>query len=189
MKYLLLMILLFPFAAQAKTQSDAVCKTLTKYKKVNNVTYQPGVDVNGNAVVPADANEPPMIIESVTRVPLTVNLAQRLFHLQGTGIEMDGDFGLLEIHPDGRVLYGDQDWTSDIKAVCGIVTDDAPARPIEIREATEADIIKEAEKSYPNKVQIEKEELKAEEPKVIEKIITHRPELVPETLQGGEYRE
>ncbi len=142
--FIMLLVLAFPALAQ-EGQSEAVCKTLTQYKKVNDVTYTPGVDVRGNAVLPADVNAPVTIIENVTRVPLTVDLAERLSSLQGKGFEMQGDFGMLEIHPDGRVLYGDQDFTSDVKTLCGIAHEvkEIQGEEIQVEELQEQEIIPE----------------------------------------------
>jgi len=161
---------------------------LTKYKKINNqsATYQPGVDVNGNAVTPAnlpsDGNAPAPIFQNVTKVPLTVDLAEKIASLSGRGLEMNANFGLLSIHPDGRVTFGDDDMTSDVKTACGIAHEvkeevmvettivETPA-PMEVKPV-EATTPKEPEK----------------EPEVTTKIISNKPELVPETLQGGAYR-
>jgi len=186
MKYIVLIVLLLlPFPVLAEKQSEAVCDALTKYKKVNNqsATYQPGVDVNGNAVVGADIGAPSTIFKNVTKVPLTVDLAQRLSSLQGKGIESQANFGLLSIHPDGRVTFGDDDFTSDVKTVCGIAHE-----VVEKPEMVEAPIVEtpKAVEVKPVEPIAPKQPLK--QPEVKTKIISNKPELVPETLMGGDFR-
>lgn len=190
MKYVILtVLLLIPFSAFAEKQTEAVCDTLSKYKKINNqsATYQPGVDVNGNAVASADLNSPSTIFQNVTKVPLTVDLAQRLASLQGKGIEVKANFGqnfnMLSIHPDGRVTFGDDDFTSDVKTVCGIAHE-VVEKPV----AVEIPMIEKPKtvEMMPVEPMTTKEPLKEAEVKT--KIITNKPELIPETLQGGAFR-
>jgi len=179
---LLLTMLLFSFPVMAQGvngggDTEAVCDALTKYKKINSATYVPGVDVSGNAVVSADLNTPDTVIKNITKVPLTVNLANRLRSLQGAGLEMQSNIGMLEIHEDGRVMFNDQNLTSDVKTVCGI--------PHEVKEVAEVDPTIEKAVSQ-EETQIETQEAV---PEVTTKIITHKPELLPELLQGQAYRD
>ena len=98
----------------AANNSNAVCQTLVNHKPMAGVAYQPGVDVKGNAVVPADVNAAQFKVPDIIKVPLTIDLAKRVASLTGTGIQMDGNMGMLEIHENGKVMYNDQDWTSPV---------------------------------------------------------------------------
>jgi hypothetical protein len=178
MKFLFIIMLTFSFPVVAQGvngggETKAVCDALTKYKKINDAAYVPGVDVNGNAVVPADINNP-TIIKNITKVPLTINLANRLRSLQGAGVEMQANLGMLEIHEDGRVMLNDQDLTSDVKTVCGIA-----------HEKKEVVEVTSTEQAVPP----QETPIDPIEPEVTTKIITHKPELVPELLQGQAYRD
>ncbi len=97
------------------------CRLLPEHKADANVAYQPGVDVHGKAVVPADINSPAgsSLANQTIVVPLTVDLADRLHGQNIQGLQLDGNLGYLEIHPDGRVSHNGQDWTSQVYVLCG----------------------------------------------------------------------
>lgn len=115
--FAVLTVLLSP--APARAQDADLCRIMTAYKPPADVNYQPGVDVHGKPVVPADLNAPMPQMVDVVRIPLTVNLADRLNGSLPAGTELEGVVGMLEIHRDGRVIYNGQDLTSAAKAVCG----------------------------------------------------------------------
>lgn len=99
-------------------EKQAVCKILERNIAQNGASYQAGVDAYGRAVVPADLNAQPSQIPNVIKVPLNINLAERM-NLLVDGAELDAPFGMLEIYRDGRVLYNDQEWGSSIATLCG----------------------------------------------------------------------
>lgn len=116
------LLLVYPAQAQDKDDSDkyAVCKLLPKHTPENSVAYQPGVDVYGNPVTPADLNAAPMgDVLNVVKVPLDVNLAQNVVALSGTGLQLEAPLGMLDVYQDGRILYNGQDWTAPVLALCG----------------------------------------------------------------------
>lgn len=95
------------------------CRLLPEHKANASVAYQPGVDVHGKPVVPADLNAAPMDMgrQSVI-VPLNIDLAKRL---QGSGVQglnLESTLGFLEIQPNGRVLYNGQDLTTQVYVLC-----------------------------------------------------------------------
>lgn len=169
MRYIIpfLAIMLFPVIANAQhaDNKNAVCRTLVKHKPADNVIYQPGVDVKGKAVVPADVNQAQIKIPDVVKVPLTIDLAKRIASLTGSDVQMETNLGMLNIHSDGRVMYGDQDWTSPVMTLCGeshaIVeetiieaapapepvakTVEAPAKPVEPEKPAEPVIVEPSE--------------------------------------------
>lgn len=120
MKYFVfLLTLIIAMPAMAADNNNAVCRTLVKHKPADNVIYKGGVDVHGNAVVPADVNAAPMPTPQVVKVPLTIDLAKRVAALQGTGVQMENNMGMVEIHSDGKVMYNGQDWTEPMMTLCG----------------------------------------------------------------------
>lgn len=120
MRYILLFIGLFLFSPVANAGSqDAVCRTLVKHKPAGNVVYQPGVDVSGKEVVSAETGETKFEVPDVVKVPLTVDLAKRVYSLTGQDVLMETNLGMLDIHQDGRVMFGEEDWTEEIMTLCG----------------------------------------------------------------------
>ncbi len=112
--------LVFSTSAQAQEiANNAVCQLLKKGLTSNNVAYQPGVDAYGNAVVPADGVVNNHVAGEIVKIPLTIDLAEKVRRIQGMGAEIDAKMGMVEIHPNGKVSYNDQDWTKQVKALCG----------------------------------------------------------------------
>lgn len=105
--------------AQAQDTTNALCKILSSQTGIPSANYQPGVDVHGRPVVPADYNAPMSVSTDVVKIPLTVDLARRLSHPLTAGARMESDFGNLEIRKDGSVTYNGQDLTSQANIVCG----------------------------------------------------------------------
>lgn len=208
MKFLFLLLFL-SLPAQALEVNDPACQALERHKTINDATYRAGVDVKGNAVVPADLGvSAPAIIKNVTRIPLTVDLAERLQGLgapvQG-GLELDANFGILEIHQDGRVMLEGQDLTNNVQTLCG-----------KSHKVMSEEKIIHQEKQLPfegiqkpviktGKISVQEVEIldfPAPEPKVLmedkpvsvkpdkTKIVTDKPDLIPDEILSGEfYRE
>ena len=96
--------------------SEQDCSQLVRHVASNDATYQPGVDVNGNSVTPADLNGSGQIpAPDAITFPLTLDLADRL------GIPPGGnaDFlarpviGDVVVTSDGRVYFNGIPLTSD----------------------------------------------------------------------------
>lgn len=99
-----------------------ICKKLYVHTPSADTNYKPGVDVNGNAVAPADlpsttnfAAAPGDYIE----VPMTVDLAQRLNQPIPEGVKMEGIIGNLRLYKDGRINYNGQDVQPQADVMCG----------------------------------------------------------------------
>lgn len=126
------------YAETATKDSDlALCKLRSQHLAS---AYQPGVDVKGNAVVAADVNAAPATGLDVVRIPMTVDLAQRLGSVPA-GAEMKAATGMIEIYKDGRVTFNGQDMSEVAIVLCdgakpvqntvpASVTDNAAAVPV-----------------------------------------------------------
>lgn len=103
--------------AIAKTKID-ICKIVEAHKPQSDVAYQPGIDAYGNAVVPADLNANAFQVPSVIKVPLNIDLAERMTSMVD-GLDLEAPLGMIEIYQDGRVRYNDQDWGAPVATLCG----------------------------------------------------------------------
>lgn len=75
----LLSLLAGPALAETVTISTADCRRLAAHAPRADVTYQPGVDVRGKPVVPADLGGGSSVqIPDVIDIPITVDVAKRL---------------------------------------------------------------------------------------------------------------
>jgi hypothetical protein len=98
-------------SAAAPAVDPLVCQALTKHTPEANVAYQPGVDVQGKAVAPADlASSNPLQMPSTINFPLTISLAKALkldptqypYNQLGSGTE--ASLGMITVEAD-RVSF------------------------------------------------------------------------------------
>lgn len=82
-------------------------------------TYHAGMDVNGNAVAPADVNPIADAAPDYTEVPMTIDLAKRM-GVAPVGAEMQMPVANLKLYKDGRVEYNGQDISSNAATLCGL---------------------------------------------------------------------
>lgn len=123
-----LILLLLPFAVARAQDQSALCALMPAHKPSAGVEYQPGVDVYGRPVAPADMNAPAtQMVPDVVRVPLTIDLAQRFGGALPTGTQLETQMGMIEIHRNGRVTYNGHDLTTAAQKVCNGAT--IPASP------------------------------------------------------------
>lgn len=86
------------------------CDSLVEHVPDAGVAYQPGVDVHGNPVVPADLN-PPIAIPEVFLIPLELDLYDT-FGLPDDPTLLEGDVLLGTVRLEGdRVTYNGQELT------------------------------------------------------------------------------
>jgi len=115
MKYLRKIMLLVVFLVPAHavvTINEADCDRLVAHVVSPDVAYTPGVDVNGQAVAPADLNGSANIqMPDVISIPVTIDLATSL------GIQTPflarPTIGEVQVTRDGRVTFNGQPITSD----------------------------------------------------------------------------
>jgi hypothetical protein len=118
-------------AAEAKDATDGkseelavekmICQQLYVHKPSDDVAYKPGVDVDGNAVTPADlpTDAAQIGVSDYIEVPLTVDLAQRLNQPVPEGVKLEGGVGNLRLHKNGQISYNGQDILPQASAMCG----------------------------------------------------------------------
>lgn len=106
-------------AAHAQLPVPVECQLLPVHTEGADVAFKPGVDVRGKPVVPADLNAPTMDLPKTIVIPLSVDMAGKLQASNVEGLKLDAPLGMVEIHPNGRVVYNDQDLTPNIYALCG----------------------------------------------------------------------
>ncbi len=119
-KFLCICLLLIVFSIPAYAQNQAAfCKLWFTHKAAQSVAYQPGVDVHGNPVVPADlgATIAAPILDKIT-LPVTIDLAQQLNQPLPAGAELDAPVGIIDIYTNGKVVYNGQDLTDETYSVC-----------------------------------------------------------------------
>jgi hypothetical protein len=76
MRLFLVLLSLF-LAAPAEAEAPlpaAFCQKLVKHVPSADVAYQPGIDVYGKPVVPADLTPPPAIVPDKIAIPLSLDL-------------------------------------------------------------------------------------------------------------------
>ena len=113
--------MLFSTAAFAQEAFPPECRVVEHYKPSADANYQPGVDVHGKPVVPADVNAaPPMGLDGQQTVviPLSIDMAKRLQGQNIEGLDMTSTLGFIEVGPGGRVTYNGQDLTRQVHVLC-----------------------------------------------------------------------
>jgi len=115
-KIMILMILLLPIhaalAQSVVTINAADCDRLVAHVAAPDVAYTPGVDVNGQAVAPADLNGAPDIqMPDVITIPVTIDLATRLGI--PTSFLARPTVGEVQVSRDGRASFNGEPLTSD----------------------------------------------------------------------------
>ena len=120
MKYLFVFIVLLSFwkvistagAQSTVTINEADCSRLVTHMSSSDVSYTPGVDVHGNAVVPADLNAQTQIkVPDVISIPVTIDLASNLGVT--TRFLARSTVGEVKVSSDGRVTFNGQPINSD----------------------------------------------------------------------------
>lgn len=95
----------------AMAQPDVMCSIKS--------SYQGGVSVDGKAVAPADVPAPAM---PTVRIPLTVDLAQRMNEILPEGMKLETQTGMVEIQNGGRVLFNGKDMTGPANVLCSNIS-------------------------------------------------------------------
>jgi hypothetical protein len=90
---------------------EAACARMVEHVPDADVTYQPGVDVHGNAVAPADLNPVQVVPPNVFWIPLDIDLADR-FGIPPDPKLFEGKIIIGTVRVEGnRVTYDGQELT------------------------------------------------------------------------------
>ena len=200
MRKLLVLLCLIPLSAMAQEGVPPECRVLKEHVPDAGVAYQPGVDVYGKPVVPADINADPMGLNGQSIViPLSIDMAKRLQGQNIPGLDMTSTLGFIEVAPNGRVTYNGQDLTGQVHMLCDQKPQEtaAPADGQTPPDAVEYAPVKKKPKGAPvpkpvtpNYPSVETPALKAPAPKAEPKKEPAQGEPIPgELIQGGDYRE
>ena len=106
----LLVLVLYPCLGQAQevTVAPALCQRMAVHVPDDDVTWRPGIGADGRHVVPADLssggqNMAQAIIDAPIRIPLTVDLAERL-GIDDRGVSLDAPLGEISM-VDGQMMF------------------------------------------------------------------------------------
>jgi hypothetical protein len=104
-----------PAFAQTITITREGCAALQQYVPAPDVDYRPGVDVDGNAVAPADLNGSPQIkIPDEIAIAITVLLQRKLgIPANPADYKPEAYIGTVVVKPDGRVYFNNQPLQDD----------------------------------------------------------------------------
>lgn len=107
-------------AAPQQQVDPRLCQALVQYTPSADVAYQPGVDVQGKPVAPADlpGGSPAMAVPDKINIPLTMNMA-KLLNLNTTGFPnsalgagTEAQLGTITVEGN-KVSFNGQALTSD----------------------------------------------------------------------------
>jgi len=117
------------------TISKADCAYLTTHYPADNVAFEPGRDVRGKAVAPADldgGNE--LILPDAVVIPIEVSLFEN-FGIPADGLSFQGDIYVGEVIVDvasGRATFNGQplenETEAELAALCQRIARDAAAK-------------------------------------------------------------
>ena len=123
----LLLVAVSQVAVAQDVSLSMLCRILPAYQKLAGVDYQPGVDVHGKPVVPADLDAPLQAGMGPVEIPIEIDLAQRFqLHLPA-GAELKPSVAALTIYPDGYVEYNGRNVSAQAQALCQS-TPEAPVK-------------------------------------------------------------
>ncbi len=120
-----LLLTAFPAAAQGGyvTLSEADCAHLARHYPAGDVAYQPGRDVRGKPVVPADlgsgsGGQGGLILPDAVIIPIEVDLFER-YGIPADGTSFKGELFIGEVVVDvasGQAIFNGQPLGSDAEA-------------------------------------------------------------------------
>ncbi|MFQ5467773.1 MAG: hypothetical protein ACE5DS_06510 [Kiloniellaceae bacterium] len=104
--------------AVSVTIARADCLRLTAHMPAPDVAYQPGVDVQGRPVVPADLGRSPAVrLPDVIELDIEVDLQDRFgFPANRDLFEADAQIGIVRLFPDGRATLNGQPLQDETQA-------------------------------------------------------------------------
>ncbi len=142
MTFFFLLLLSTPAFAAAPVLDPAFCQALVKHVPDADVNYQPGVDVHGDPVVPADLPDSPRLeLPKTISIPLTADLF-KILHFStdkypfNTMPQNDINLGTLTAEGN-RVLFNGQPLTSDqqddLAVLCMKLRENTATKPLNLK--------------------------------------------------------
>lgn len=118
----LFVIFSMPAMAQTVVLDDAACRAIVQHQPADDVTYQPGVDVNGKPVVEADLDASPIQLPETISFDITVDVMKYAGIAPPKGVEGQAVIGRVDINKDGRMYFNGQPMEgqsqSALRALC-----------------------------------------------------------------------
>ncbi len=123
MRLLVLVALFFlPISSMAAdaVPLEVVCQVRANYipDEKRGAEYQPGVDVNGNLVAPADLNQSVNVDVKAIDIPIQFEILDEFDVDVPEGVDLDFDAANIRIYQDGRVEFNGQDLTQEFVTLC-----------------------------------------------------------------------
>ena len=116
--FLICFMIVLPFQSVSAEDIHTLCRKIANHKPKPGVHYQPGVDVKGNAVAPADLNSNFNFKAKPIVIPIKIDLLERFEIDLPQGFELEPEVANFTIHPDGRVEYNGEEVTQRAGLVC-----------------------------------------------------------------------
>lgn len=164
-------------AMPAMANPSVLCSVRANYEAAGSgAAYQPGVDVDGKAVAPADTAAPVNVVPQTLRIPLTVDLAQRLNEVLPDTAKLETEVGVVEVRQDGHVIINGKDLTGPATAMCNTIEKQKEAA-LKTKDAPK-------KKAVVKPVEPEVTEPVIEEPTAVETPVVEEPkvEAAPEAV-------
>ncbi len=121
---LLFLVLAMPALAQDIVIEEDYCQYLTEYQPTADVEYQPGIDVNGNAVVPADIGGAQIVAAEVIEFNIAVDVAEYIGLPTQPGIENFANVGTIQVVNNQLFFNGEPLKTDSEKALLALCQTD-----------------------------------------------------------------
>lgn len=107
---------MFLSATAYAQSSEPLCQFWNAHK-TPSVAYQPGVDVHGKSVAPADINAPSLLPSRVT-FPVSVDMAKAFNIPAPEGMKPEAGMGMIDAYTDGRIMYNGKDLSAQAQTAC-----------------------------------------------------------------------
>lgn len=127
-RFFIPLFVLFSMPAMAQTVviDDAACQTIVQHQPADDVTYQPGVDAEGNPVVGADLHTSPIQLPDTISFDITVDVMKYAGIAPPKGVEGQAVIGRVDVAKDGRMYFNGQPMEGQSEAALRALCKDKP---------------------------------------------------------------
>lgn len=126
-----------PAAAQTITLEDSACQAMVQHQPADDVTYQPGVDVEGRPVVEADLNPSPIQLPETVSFDITFDVMKYAGIAPPKGVEGQAVIGRVDVARDGKMYFNGQPMEdpaeASLRALCAEKADNTGASQSPVR--------------------------------------------------------